>query len=607
MQGSARRYLFGSLVYAGAALLLLCLAVLAGSFSQTMGDARISGRFSPFPLFNRSQLEALTVSWNGLSLSFSRASDPGLIRMQAAGGAEDIVFADNERLRLSPAEGAGPALLLSRVQDGGSEGNALRIPFRISGILRPDAEAGAISWTQGAGLFQLSLPPNAAVDYETRLITLPAAAGSAEEIRFVSLSPQTTHEASPAVSRPQAPRLPEEKSLPTPDQLAASLSRWSDAAYLGWSSARYSQAGGTWKMPDGKQVFSESIGTGLLAEALARGSFPAAVQEWNDALTNQLTAAGAAQLSFANCVYAGRVKDFAAASAGGAELERIKGLAAKGDSSLAATPGVLLFALDRGGPALARSVLSAMRSLDQSKLPESQLLTVLESFEDYAQYEGDDAGAPNDARTLITDRLLPSLTASSDGAVFLSDSDGAVDVKQSLRCGSLLVRAGALLSSTQLAGLGRALIVSALSFSEDNGFLPATLSVSSGRAAPQAGTIAPESVYALLPLGRYLPHGVPLFQVMGPACWVWTAASLVSAVQADGEIRLVFAYPAGVPQHLVFQGVRPFKQLRLHGIPWHSDPSYAKYSDGWDYNVATGTLSMKITGKQDKEEVDFTF
>ena len=45
----------------------------------------------------------------------------------------------------------------------------------------------------------------------------------------------------------------------------------------------------------------------------------------------------------------------------------------------------------------------------------------------------------------------------------------------------------------------------------------------------------------------------------------------------------------------------------MHGIPWHSDPSYAKYSDGWDYDPQTQTLFMKLTGKQDKEEVDFTF
>ncbi|HTP60343.1 MAG TPA: hypothetical protein VMM82_15580, partial [Spirochaetia bacterium] len=418
-------------------------------------------------------------------------------------------------------------------------------------------------------------------------------------------SPQAAREVD-AAPHPQAARLPDEKSLPSQDQLAASLSRWSDAAYAGWSSARYSAADRTWKMPDGRQGFAEDIGAGLLAEALARGNFTAAVQQWTDALNNQLATA-AAGLSFVNCVYAGRVKDFAAASAAAAQMERLKSLAAREDPSLATVPGVLLFALDRGGPSFAKSTLSALRSLDQAKLTAAQLLGVLESLEDYATYAGDDADVLSDARTLITNRILPLLVTSREGGVFLSDQGGTIDVKQSVRCGSLLVRASALLSSSQFGALGRALIVSALSFSETNGFLPGTLTVSSGHATAQAGTIGPESVYALLPLGRHLPHEVPLFQLMGPGCRVWTAADLASAVQADGEIRLVFAYPAGIPQYLVFQGVRPFKQMRLHGIPWHSDSTYAKYSDGWDYDAATRTLFMKITGKQDKEEVDFTF
>ena len=72
-------------------------------------------------------------------------------------------------------------------------------------------------------------------------------------------------------------------------------------------------------------------------------------------------------------------------------------------------------------------------------------------------------------------------------------------------------------------------------------------------------------------------------------------------------MKLVFSYPVGVPHYLVFRGVRPFSQIRLHGIPWHSDPSYAAYSDGWSYDDATRTLTMKITGRKDTEEVDFTF
>lgn len=609
MQGSPRRYLLASVVYIGAALLLICLAVFAGSFSMTTGGARISGRFSPLPLFNRSRLEELTLSWNGLDLRFSRASSPGLERFETSDRAADIVLSGDERLRVSSADAAGSALTISQVAEGSLPPGVLTIPFKVSGILQRDATPGTLSWRQGAGVFQLSLPSGSTIDYSSRAISLHVGAAALQPaMRLVSLSPAASPAAPLEASVPAA-RLPDEKSLPTPDQLAAALARFSDLAYAGWSASRFSPNHATWKMADGKQGFSEEIGVGLLAESLDRGTFADAIQTWSSAFDDQLSQNPALQVTYSACVYSGRLRDFAGRQQAGnaAEVERLKSLAARRDASLANTPGVLLSALDREGPALARTVLSSLRTLDPAGLPTPSLLTVLEALEDYALFVGDDAAVPAAAGDLIEKRLLPSLAAGNDGEVFLRSQTGSVDVKQSVRCGSLLMRAGSLLQSSQLSALGRGLIVSSLSLAEDGGFLPALLSLASGRITPQEGELAPESVYMMLPLGRHIPREIPLYRLMGPGCWAWTAADLTSADVADGQARLVFSFPAGVPQYLVFLGVRPFQQIRLHGIPWHSDPSYAKYSDGWDYDPGSRTLFMKITGKQDREEVDFRF
>jgi len=365
----------------------------------------------------------------------------------------------------------------------------------------------------------------------------------------------------------------------------------------------------TWKMPDGKPGFSEEIGVGFLAESIARGTFTNAVQVWSNALDDQLNQVPAPRLSFATCVYSGRVKDFAnfQQDKEAAEIERLKGLSARGDPSLAAQPGILLYALDRGGPGLAKTVVSSLRALDPAKLSVSELLTVLEALEDYAQFVADDPTVSQTAQDVVQKRLLPLLAATSDGSVFLASQPGSVEVTQSLRCGSLLIRAGSLFQASPVGALGRGLVVSSLSLASEAGFLPASLSISSAGVTSRTGAITPESVYAMLPLERRIPHEVPLYRLMGSGCWVWTAADLASAQQVEGETRLVFSYPSGIPQHLVFRGLRPFQQIRLHGIPWHSDPSYAKYSDGWSYDEGSKTLFMKITGKQEKEEVDFTF
>ncbi len=606
MQGLPRRYLLASVVYAGAVLLLLCLAVFAGSFSRTVvGETRVSGRFSPLPLFNRDALEELTVSWNGMSLRFSRASSPGLVRLETGHGTADIVLADSERLRLSSA---GTDMMISQVPGNSAPAGVLDIPFKVTGVLQGDSGTNMLSWRQGTGAFQLVLPSGAAIDYDSRTISLRLGAASPSQMRLVSLSPAASPAAVSAAPAP-TPRLPDEKSLPTQDQLAASMARFSDLAYSGWSVSRFSADDGSWKMADGGPGFAEEIGAGLLAESLERGSFSTAVQTWSNALDDQIGRSSGLQLTNFTCVYSGRVRDFAKRlrdrDTGGAD--RLKSLAAQGDASLAAQAGVLLYGLDRGGPALAKTILSSLQALDPARLPPASLLTVLEAMLDSLQFIGDDASIPQAARNLIENRLLPSIGADGSGAVFFLSQDGRVDLKQSIRCGSLLVRAGSLLQSSMVGALGRGLIVSSLSLASSDGFLPATLSLASGRPAAIEGAIAPESVYMMLPQGRHIPHEVPLYRLMGSGCWVWTAADVRSADMVDGEVRLTLSYPVGVPEHLVFQGVRPFQQIRLHGVPWHSDPSYAKYSDGWTYDEASRTLFMKITGRHDTEEVDLRF
>jgi len=47
--------------------------------------------------------------------------------------------------------------------------------------------------------------------------------------------------------------------------------------------------------------------------------------------------------------------------------------------------------------------------------------------------------------------------------------------------------------------------------------------------------------------------------------------------------------------------------IRMHGIPWHADPAYAKYSDGWAYDSGTRTLYVKLTGRQPREELDIQY
>ncbi len=606
MQSSVRRRLVVPVVYIGVILLLLLLALFAKSFSESIGEARVSGRYSPFPLFNASALEELTVSWNGLSLDFTQNAQPALRRYEAGDGQADIVFDGNARLRLSPSQAADSQLTIVPVAGSAAPG-PVEIPFSVAGIIDQHNPAGALAWRQGDRRFRLTLPSGARIDYDARSIELPAGSGAQLGLRLVSLQPPAAGVSLsgpvPAQRPARAPaaRLPEEKALPTQDQLDAAMGRFVDAAYAGWSSVRRNEDDGTWKMPDGSSTFNENIGVALLAEALNRGTFAGGLQLWTDAL--QQRAPDSAPLT---SVYTGRVRDFVkqARAADGAETQRLNGLVDRSDLSFLSTPGAELFLLTRAGRGPAKDAETFLLSKAAAGLDTAASLSLLEALLDYAQFSGDDPQLAEKTRQLTEKSIFPLITA-VDSAVFLRSGTGsAVDVQQSLRAGSLLVRAGSLFQDSRSAALGRGLIASGLALSSAAGYLPASLTAESGRISGPQGAIAPESVYRLLPLGRHIPRPVPLFKQLGDGAWAWTAADVTPLAGSDSVVRLGFSYPVKVAYNLVFRGIRPFAEIRLHGIPWHADPSYASYSDGWSYDAASRTLFMKITGRVDQEVVE---
>src|SRR5690348_14851181 len=86
----------------GAVLLLLIAAVFLRGFNRTVGDASLTGRYTVLPLLSSRTLEALTLSWNGLSLRFSSASSPRLSGVEASDDTADIVLDGGSTIRLTP-------------------------------------------------------------------------------------------------------------------------------------------------------------------------------------------------------------------------------------------------------------------------------------------------------------------------------------------------------------------------------------------------------------------------------------------------------------------------------------------------------------------------
>jgi hypothetical protein len=610
MRKPPRRSLITASVYGGVLLLLLLLAFFTRGYSQTLGDARISGRYAIFPLFQTRVLNTLTVTWNGMSLHFARRMTPALQGIETGDAGTDILFAGDARLHLSADADTAGSLSLSAAAPAAA-GAALLVPFTISGVPVEAAADSALSWRRAGQLYLLSLPAGAKADAAARILTLPLGQGAGMATLKVAGAAIASAPVRPAparaAARPKAATLPDEKSMTTAEQLKDALGRYVDAAYLGWTQDRFSAATGQWKLADGSLGFSADIGVPLLAEAVARGAWQRVQPLWAGAATLQARRSGEAPSPGAASAYVGGVREYLRSFSvrQDADAERVRGLLQKPDASLLAVSGLVPLLLGTGQSA--QAAVTYLASVNPAGLDAASSLALLEDLLDYGEGAGSNDAISRTMGALITGRVLPSVSTADTGVFFLTDAAGHSDLRASIRCGALLLRAGALLKDSLASAVGRGLVASALGLADPAGMLPASVTISSGRIGAREGTLAPESLYALLPLERRLPRQVPASSTFGPGAWVWTAARVVSAEGSEEDAKIVFSYPAGIPYHLAIVGVKSFHLLRLHGIPWHADPDYAKYSDGWAYESSTRTLYMKITGKAEQEEISIHY
>jgi hypothetical protein len=412
---------------------------------------------------------------------------------------------------------------------------------------------------------------------------------------------------SPTISAAESPRarpLPDEATLPSEDGLEASLAAYTKAAYLGWSESRYLAADAQWRLGDGTAGFSEEIGVGLLAESIARGTWPQIFPFWSNALSAQLHQSPQSDLSFITSAYVGGEREFAKAqqvrSAQG--LLQATALLARSDSQLLLIPNIVTLVADHASPALLQETGMFLASQSPSKLEMSAAVGLVEALLEYSQLVGPQEEVLRHLKEAIDGRIIPSVLTTNAG-VFLDSGSGKSDVKTGIVCGTLLVRSGSLLNSPLASAVGRGLIASGLALADEKGMLPATIGFNQGRISSRDGLLAPESIYTILPLARYVPRETSLAAQLGPEAWFWGSARLESAIADASGASFIFSYPASVPYHIVLKGVRPFTQLKLHGIAWHADPSYFKYSDGWAYDADSKTLFMKVTGRAEREQI----
>ncbi len=602
-----RFYAVAILIYLSVVAVLVVLALFGRGATERLGDAKVSAHYAALPLFGR-VVDRAAVSYQGLRLSLGPSTpielasggDPARLReMRGHGEGVDLGFERDLRLELRRVDDGSWSLALA---GAAGESLSLSVPLHVPGGLAPLGEVPLVSWRRAGRSYYLSLPQGSRVDAAAGSLVLSFGADS-RELRF-----------GPAAGEgedPSARWLSDQAALVDQQGFEAARGAFLDAAWQGWTKARRSSDGTLWQAADGRYVFNEDVGPALLAEAIEREEYPAQRAPVATALNRQLRQTPDSVQSAAASVFVGNLREHVrrvrAAEAPG--IERIRTLLAGHDPALFLVPGLIPFVLDHGPFNLVQEIVTLAGTLRAGSLEPATALGVLEAYLDYDRYAAAGGAMAARAREVVQKRLIPSIKKTNTG-LFLETTAGSVDTVASLRCGSLLLRAGSALADAQFIAIGRTLIASAAALGRANGFLPGTLELSGTTVSPPEnapGTVAPETVYRFVAADRHLPREIPLHRDVGPGAWLWTAADLVSAEGSPTGLSLTVAFPAGQPHYLIVDGVRSIAQLALHGTAWRPAADYAQYADGWTYDAAEQLLFVKLTGKADTEEILITY
>jgi hypothetical protein len=371
------------------------------------------------------------------------------------------------------------------------------------------------------------------------------------------------------------------------------VNRWRDEAYTLWSRAV-------------RNTDDEALAVAYIGESAGRGLYQEAVSGLPPAFLRR------AAWTYNASVYLGRL-DLGLRSLSSFEREaavRLSVLIAAKSQDFFLESHVIEFCGVRGYSQLLDGAAELARSLDPASLPPALIPGILEAYTEWNAYRSRNAnpfeGLIESACFIIDGGLRQ---AAGDRVLYFRD--GRADTEYNLRLGLALDKYGKHSGREGWGALGRSLIVSVLSLTE-NGSLPAELIVpDTERTSENPGVVRPVpgraridslAVYRHFPAAAY-PHPVSI----GPPAdgiWAWTASDSVTASLENNVLDIAVSFGAGQTHYMLIRGLRPFSKIQLYGIDYRTDPQFERYdSSGWSFSPSEQTLLLKLKHRSVVEHI----
>jgi hypothetical protein len=577
-------------------------------FEQQIGGLSISGLYSKTPTGER-KIQRLELGFHSFDLQFSRRTpllvEFGQLRQKRLGveavnslsDGVQIDFTDGLVMQITASGTGDRAVVRAAVPEALSSLTALSIPF--------GAQPGQVELVDGIPLMRISntggqlfisLPEGSRIDSKAKRLLLRAQAGAAQqEMVLERLGEQED---------PYLYWFSRDLPLASQQELDAAVRRYLDRAYQYWRGTFSGETLGAQAIAD--------MGIPLISESIRRGEYRLMLAAVSRFVREALLQGPLDPAVYRGAAYWGNLPAFVATRQEGVEgqIARITELIRAADFSLFDTPGLVGFILDHAPFSLLDEVLRLADRGDLAAQSAYTLMDLVELYLDCWEYTGASQASSARVAQIVEGRLWPAVSKTGQG-LFLRFSPGGAedraDLYSTLKLGRILIRAGGLLQRQAYAAVGRTMIASCLRLADGEGFLPVEVRIRGMEIEAAADRLAPDRVYPLVADQRFLPQEYPLYALLGPGTWLWTAAQGVQT-QVDGnQYRFSFSFPVGETHYLIVAGVRPPSSVVMHRIPWKTDPEYFRYSDGWAYDGASQVFFAKITHQSEREEIVLSY
>jgi hypothetical protein len=603
---SALYYLIPVVYLAVIVLFLLLQFSAREGFQERVGNLTVAGSRSRRGLFGSGDIADVAVSFNDLVFEFDKRN-PLLLRDSGGTGKRlalrsyssfasgvELAFAEGVKLRFDLTDSLGDRMELSALlpRDPGGDG-FLELSFRVEqGGQHGYPNLPLLEAENGAGRFLVSLP-RGSVAGEGRL-ALARAPDGADARLLIERRDEEAYD-------PYLYWFGRNINTGAAALLTERRLEFREHAYRTW---QRKPLGSYESLTD-----AESAGAAFLSEALVQGDYRRVLVTYARNIRTLLNRSPGETFPLQTSPYLGSLAAFLqtrqeeAARAVG----EITSYITRGDMELFSTPKLIPLMLNHGPFSLVEEAVRLAESADLEKASGELLLGLLETLLETLRWIGDSPGLERQAQAIINTRLLPALIQEDTELYLRLVSTEPVDLLLSVRAGRLMAAAGDLLGKSTLVSIGRSLVSSALYLADETGSLPSTYTPGESVPAGAGAWVPPEAVYVLVVDDGYLPQEASLYRVLDPGTYIWSAAEIIPPKAETGRLRFGFSFPAGEAHYLLIQGVRPFKSLEMHEIPWNPDPQYFGYTDGWYYQEETQTLFVKLTHRRQEEEIILNF